>query len=143
MPLASIRALIKEDLDSIDKFLISELESTIPMIKEVIEYVLTCGGKRIRPLVLVLSAQALGRQTDQHIDLAAVIELIHTATLLHDDVVDNSTLRRGHKTANRMWGNDTSVLVGDFLIFTSISNCRGTKAPYNFRYLCQSYSLHG
>lgn len=115
MPLASIRNLVKDDLEATDRFIISNLESNIPMVKDVIEYVLTCGGKRIRPLILLLSARALSNSSQKHIDLAAVIELIHTATLLHDDVVDGSTLRRGHKTANSVWGNDTSVLVGDFL----------------------------
>jgi octaprenyl-diphosphate synthase len=115
MPLESIRTLVKEDLESIDRFIISQLASNIPMVKQVIEYVLTCGGKRVRPLVLLLSARALDHRGTQHIDLAAVIELIHTATLLHDDVVDSSTLRRGHKTANIIWGNDASVLIGDFL----------------------------
>lgn len=115
MPLESIRTLVREDLESTDRFIISQLESNIPMVKDVLEYVLTCGGKRIRPLVLLLSARALSNHSQKHIDLAAVIELIHTATLLHDDVVDDSTLRRGHKTANIVWGNDASVLVGDFL----------------------------
>lgn len=115
MPLESIRSLVREDLQSTDRFIISRLESNIPMVKDVIEYVLTCGGKRVRPLILILSARALRHQGQKHVDLAAVIELIHTATLLHDDVVDDSTLRRGHKTANTIWGNDTSVLVGDFL----------------------------
>jgi len=115
MPLESIRTLVREDLESTDHFIISQLESNIPMIKDIIEYVLTCGGKRVRPLVLLLSARALAHRGQKHIDLAAVIELIHTATLLHDDVVDDSTLRRGHKTANTLWGNDASVLVGDFL----------------------------
>jgi len=85
------------------------------MIRQVIEYVLTCGGKRVRPMVLLLSARALAHRGHRHVELAAVIELIHTATLLHDDVVDSSTLRRGHQTANTIWGNDASVLVGDFL----------------------------
>lgn len=115
MPLESIRNLVKDDLESTDRFIITQLESNIPMVKEIIEYVLTCGGKRIRPLILLLSARALSHHGQKHIDLAAVIELIHTATLLHDDVVDDSSLRRGHKTANSVWGNDTSVLVGDFL----------------------------
>lgn len=115
MQLESIRNLVKEDLESTDHFIIAQLESNIPLIKQIIEYVLTCGGKRVRPMVLLLSARALAHRGRKHIDLAAVIELIHTATLLHDDVVDSSTLRRGHKTANTIWGNDTSVLVGDFL----------------------------
>jgi octaprenyl-diphosphate synthase len=115
MALESIRTLVKDDLQAIDRFIISELESNIPMIKEIIEYVLTCGGKRIRPLILLLSAKTLHASSQKYIDLAAVIELIHTATLLHDDVVDGSTLRRGHQTANTIWGSDASVLVGDFL----------------------------
>lgn len=115
MPLESIRSLVKEDLESTDRFIISQLDSHIPLIKQIIEYVLSCGGKRVRPLVLLLSARALSYKDKKHIHLAAVIELIHTATLLHDDVVDSSTLRRGHKTTNTIWGNDTSVLVGDFL----------------------------
>lgn len=115
MPLESIRSLVQEDLESTDRCIISQLESNIPLIKQLIEYVLTCGGKRVRPMVLLLTARALSHHRPKHIDLAAVVELIHTATLLHDDVVDSSTLRRGHKTANTIWGNDTSVLVGDFL----------------------------
>lgn len=115
MSLESIRTLIQEDLDTTNHFIISELESNIPLVKQVIEYVLSCGGKRIRPMVLLLSAKAFSCRNQKHIDLAAVIELIHTATLLHDDVVDSSTLRRGHKTAHTIWGSDASVLIGDFL----------------------------
>jgi octaprenyl-diphosphate synthase len=115
MPLKSIRSLIKEDLASTDQFIISQLESNIPLIRQVLEYVLSCGGKRIRPTLVLLSARALAHRNQQHIDLAAVIELVHTATLLHDDVVDSSTLRRGHKTAHTIWGSNASVLIGDFL----------------------------
>jgi len=115
MTFESIRALVADDISATDKFIISQLESSIPLVKQIIEYVLTCGGKRVRPMVLLLSARALSHGGHRHVDLAAAIELIHTATLLHDDVVDSSTLRRGHKTANIIWGGDTSVLVGDFL----------------------------
>lgn len=115
MPLASIRSLVSEDLESTDRVIISQLESNIPLVKEIIEYVLTCGGKRVRPMILLLSARALSHRGNKHLDLAAVIELIHTATLLHDDVVDSSTLRRGHQTAHTIWGSSASVLVGDFL----------------------------
>jgi len=127
MPLESIRALVKEDLDSTDQFIISQLKSEMPMIKQVIEYVLTCGGKRIRPLVLLLSARTFDKHMHQHIALAAIIELFHTATLLHDDVVDGSSLRRGHKTANIIWGSDTSVLVGDFLYSRAFQIIVGLK----------------
>lgn len=115
MPLESIKALVSKDLESTDRFIVSQLESKIPLVKQIIEYILTCGGKRVRPMILLLSARALAHRDGKHIDLAAVIELIHTATLLHDDVVDSSTLRRGHKTAHTIWGSNASVLVGDFL----------------------------
>lgn len=115
MSLASIRDLVKEDIAATDKFIISQLESRIPLVHEMVEYVLSCGGKRVRPMVLLLCARMMSEKVDKHIDLAAVIELIHTATLLHDDVVDDATLRRGHDTANIVWGNEHSVLVGDFL----------------------------
>ena len=115
MSLEAIRNLVREDLEATDQFIISQLNSDIPLIKQVIEYVLTCGGKRIRPLILLLCARALGGRKIHHIDIAAVIELFHMATLLHDDVVDGSTLRRGHQTANLVWNSATSVLIGDFL----------------------------
>lgn len=115
MTLESIRDLVKDDLAATDNFIVSQLESNVPMIKQMVEYVLTCGGKRIRPTILLLAARALAHRSTKHINLAAVIELIHTATLLHDDVVDSSTLRRGNKTAHTIWGSNASVLVGDFL----------------------------
>ncbi len=115
MPLESIRRLVQTDLEATDRFICTELKSDIPFINQLVEYILTAGGKRIRPLLVLLSAQCFRHQKNQHIDLAAAIELIHTATLLHDDVVDNSNLRRGQKTAKSIWGNEASVLVGDFL----------------------------
>lgn len=115
MALQSIRELVDQDLALTDQFIISQLNTHIPMVKDILNYVLSSGGKRIRPLILLLSAKALAAQSKQHIDLAAVIELIHTATLLHDDVVDFSTLRRGQQTAHLVWGGNASVLVGDFL----------------------------
>lgn len=127
MPLASIRTLVGTDLESVDRFILSQLESNIPLISQIIEYVLSCGGKRVRPLILLLSARALENRSQAHIDLAAVIELIHTATLLHDDVVDSSTLRRGHKTAHMIWGSNASVLVGDFLYSRAFQLVVGLK----------------
>lgn len=115
MSLETIRAPVKDDLESTDNFIITQLKSHIPLIQHMLQYILSSGGKRIRPLILLLSTRALKAGGTKHIDLAAVIELIHTATLLHDDVVDSSTVRRGHKTANTIWGNEASVLVGDFL----------------------------
>lgn len=115
MPLDSIRSLVQSDLEAADNFICTELRSEIPFINQLIGYILHAGGKRIRPLVALLTARAFNHQHKHHIDLAAAIELIHTATLLHDDVVDSSSLRRGHETANHIWGNEASVLVGDFL----------------------------
>lgn len=115
MPLESIRSLVQSDLEAIDQFICNELQSEIPLINELVEYILNCGGKRIRPLVVLLSARTFHHQKNQHIDLAAAIELIHTATLLHDDVVDRAEMRRGRKTAHMIWGNEASILVGDFL----------------------------
>ena len=121
MPLASIRTLVREDLEATDRFIISSLESNIPMVKEVIEYVLTCGGKRIRPLILLLSARALSHRDQKHIALAAVIELIHTATLLHDDVVDGSTPRRG---TNCYFGVMTLACSCESLLYVPSDCCR-------------------
>src|SRR5262249_14208254 len=115
MPLNSIRSLVQADLIKTDQFISKELQSDIPFINELVSYILTAGGKRIRPLLVLLSAQAFQYPKQDHIELASGIELIHTATLLHDDVVDSSSLRRGHETANSIWGNEASVLVGDFL----------------------------
>lgn len=115
MPLASIRSLVQSDLEAADKFICTELRSDIPFVNQLVEYILNAGGKRIRPLLVLLTARAFSHDKQKHINLAAAIELIHTATLLHDDVVDSSTMRRGLKTANSIWGNEASVLVGDFL----------------------------
>jgi len=106
---------VQTDLTQIDQFISSELKSDIPLINQLVEYILTCGGKRIRPLLVLLTAHAFGYQEQRAIQLASAIELIHTATLLHDDVVDSATLRRSRPTANALWGNEASVLVGDFL----------------------------
>jgi len=106
---------VRTDLTETDRFISKELQSDIPFINELVAHTLSAGGKRIRPLLVLLSARALDHQKLHHIELASAIELIHTATLLHDDVVDSSNLRRGHETANSIWGNEASVLVGDFL----------------------------
>ncbi len=115
MLLASIRSLVQPDLEATDRFICTELKSDIPFINQIVQYIVECGGKRIRPLLVLLAARAFDHQKQEHINLAAAIELIHTATLLHDDVVDSSTLRRGSKTVHTLWGNEASILVGDFL----------------------------
>ncbi len=93
----------------------NSLDSHVVLIKQISTYIINSGGKRLRPILVVLMAQALGYKGKKHIQLAAIVEFIHTATLLHDDVVDESDMRRGNKTANEVWGNSASVLVGDFL----------------------------
>ncbi len=99
----------------VDKVIALRLDSSVPLVGEVARYIISAGGKRLRPALLLLMCGALGYQGTQHYNLAAVVEFIHTATLLHDDVVDESTLRRGRPTANESFGNPASVLVGDFL----------------------------
>jgi octaprenyl-diphosphate synthase len=103
------------DMAEVDRSLRASLASDVALVRQVGEYIIESGGKRLRPALLVLSARACGYAGRDHFTLAAVIEMIHTATLLHDDVVDESALRRGHATANATFGNAASVLVGDFL----------------------------
>jgi octaprenyl-diphosphate synthase len=110
-----IRALIAPDIAAVDAVIRRRLDSDVALIRQVAEYIIGSGGKRLRPTVLLLSAGACGYDGTHHHELAAVIEFIHTATLLHDDVVDESELRRGRQTANAVFGNPASVLVGDFL----------------------------
>ena len=107
--------LIGMDMLSVDGLINSRLSSGVPLVGQVAEHIIMAGGKRLRPVLLLLMAGALGYKGTDHHKLAAVIEFIHTATLLHDDVVDDSNLRRGRPTANAMFGNPASVLVGDFL----------------------------
>jgi octaprenyl-diphosphate synthase len=115
MQLEEIRALVTEDLKRVDLTIVERLASDIALVNQVAQYIVNGGGKRLRPLSVVLAARACGHDADQHVSAAAIIEFIHTATLLHDDVVDGSHLRRGRDTANHVFGNEASVLVGDFL----------------------------
>ncbi len=110
-----IRALLAEDMRAVDALIRRRLGSDVALIGQVAEYIIGAGGKRLRPVVLLLGAGACGYRGVHHHELAAVVEFIHTATLLHDDVVDESELRRGRETANAAFGNAASVLVGDFL----------------------------
>lgn len=112
---AGIRKLVEEETAAVDRLILQELSSDVVLINQIGHYIVNSGGKRLRPMLLLLAAKALGYQGRQNITLAAVIEFIHTATLLHDDVVDESTLRRGQNTVNALWGNSASVLVGDYL----------------------------
>lgn len=108
-------ALIADDMARVDQFIRARLSSEVALVNKLADYIISSGGKRIRPQLAVLAAGAAGYVGEHHITLAAIIEFIHTATLLHDDVVDASELRRGNETANAVWGNEAAVLVGDFL----------------------------
>jgi octaprenyl-diphosphate synthase len=110
-----IRGLVEADAQAVDQLILKRLRSDVALINELGRYIINSGGKRLRPLLVLLAARACGYQGKAHIELAAVIEFIHTATLLHDDVVDVSDMRRGKETANAIWGNEAAVLVGDFL----------------------------
>jgi len=112
---SDIQNLVREDLKAVDDLLINRLESEVALINQVSSYIINAGGKRIRPLLVVLMSRALGYQGINHHVMAVVIELIHTATLIHDDIVDESEVRRGTETPNQVWGNAASVLVGDFI----------------------------
>ncbi len=112
---AAALALIAPDMREVDAVIGKRLDSAVPLVGEVARYIISAGGKRLRPALLLLVAGALGFRGSERFNLAAVVEFIHTATLLHDDVVDASTLRRGRATANETFGNPASVLVGDFL----------------------------
>ncbi len=111
----AIRALSSDDMQAVNNQIMQRLQSDVPLVNQLGFYIISGGGKRMRPMLTVLAARALNYQGDAHIKLASIIEFIHTATLLHDDVVDESDLRRGRDTANALFGNAASVLVGDFL----------------------------
>ncbi|HEV8444961.1 MAG TPA: octaprenyl diphosphate synthase [Steroidobacteraceae bacterium] len=115
MTLEEIRTLVRPDLAAVDAMIRARLKSTVPLVDQVAEHIIGGGGKRLRPLLCVLVGRACGIENDKHIDAAVFIEFVHTATLLHDDVVDGSQKRRGRATANNIFGNQASVLVGDFV----------------------------
>ncbi len=110
-----IRAVVSADFDAVNQFIVDQLYSDVALVESIGHYIIDAGGKRMRPVLVLLSARSCAYEGTQHIDLASVIEFIHTATLLHDDVVDMSTMRRGRPTANEQWSNPSSVLVGDFI----------------------------
>ena len=115
MTLEQIRALVRADLAAVDDVVRESLKSTVPLVDQIAEHIIAGGGKRLRPLLVVLAGRACGAGGRRHTEAAAFIEFIHTATLLHDDVVDGSSKRRGRDTANAVFGNQASVLVGDFV----------------------------
>ena len=115
MSLESLQTFLADDMQAVDHVIRERLHSDVALIRQVSEYIINSGGKRLRPALVLLSAGCFGYPGKAHYELAAVVEFIHTATLLHDDVVDESDLRRGRETANALFGNAASVLVGDFL----------------------------
>ncbi|WP_334028164.1 octaprenyl diphosphate synthase [Alteromonas sp. P256] len=115
MDIDQIRALSSDDMQAVNTLIQEQVDSDVALINQLGFYIVNSGGKRLRPLLTVLSARAMGIENNEHHTLAAIVEFIHTATLLHDDVVDESTMRRGRETANAVFGNQASVLVGDFL----------------------------
>jgi len=130
MEIQDVYQLIADDRTAVDTLITQRLRSEVVLINQIGHYIINSGGKRLRPVLLLLTARAFGYQGTDHHELAAVVEFIHTATLLHDDVVDGSELRRGKETANNVWGNEASVLVGDFLysrafqMMVSVNNMR-------------------
>lgn len=115
MTQAAIQNLVSDDMQQVDRTIVDRLRSNVVLVNQLGAYIINSGGKRLRPLLALLSARACGYSGTDHVQVAAIIEFIHTATLLHDDVVDASQLRRGKDTANAIWGSEASVLVGDFL----------------------------
>jgi len=130
-PTQDIRPVIDlcaDDMSSVNSLIRDSLDSSVVLIRQISQYIIDSGGKRLRPMLVIMAARACGYQGRHHVTLAAIIEFIHTATLLHDDVVDDSDLRRGKETAHAVWGNAASVLVGDFLYSRSFQMMVGVDS---------------
>jgi len=112
---SSLHAVVADDFAAVNRTILDQLASRVPLVETIGQYIIESGGKRLRPLLVLLAARSLGYEGDKHVTLATLVEFMHTSTLLHDDVVDESHMRRGKATANDSWGNAPSVLVGDFL----------------------------
>jgi octaprenyl-diphosphate synthase len=121
LDLRDIAALVDEDLVKVEDFFEEQMRSDVPLVSEIARYIRDGGGKRIRPALLLLAGRACGQGGERAILLAAVVEFIHTATLLHDDIIDGATVRRGRSSVNNRWGNDITVLLGDFLYTKAMS----------------------
>lgn len=116
MTIQRFRALVSEDLEAVNQLILNRIQSEVSLIGDLSNHIIQSGGKRLRPLLTLLTCRACGCDNEQRILLAAIIEFFHTATLLHDDVIDESTLRRGNETAHEIWGSKASILVGDYLL---------------------------
>lgn len=120
MTVDRLKALVSTDFDAVNTLIIDKIQSQVGLIDDLSHHIVQSGGKRLRPLLVLLSSHACNYKGQDHIALAAMVEFFHTATLLHDDVVDESTLRRGQETANEIWGSKASILVGDYLFTQSV-----------------------
>lgn len=120
MTIERLRALVSEDFNAVNALIIDKIQSQVGLIDSLSHHIIESGGKRLRPLLVLLASKACAYSGQHHIILAAMVEFFHTATLLHDDVVDESTLRRGKETANEIWGSKASILVGDYLFTQSV-----------------------
>lgn len=129
MDYKNIVAPVAGDFQAVNDFILDSLHSDVALVNEVGKYIVGSGGKRLRPLICLLAARACGYEGQQHIEVAAIVEMLHNATLLHDDVVDDSKLRRGRATANARWDNPTAVLVGDYLISRAFQLIVGLRNP--------------
>ena len=138
MQLKDIRALVATDLAAVDQEIRRQLASDVALVSQVGDYIVGAGGKRLRPLLVVLAARAAGAMDSAHVPAAALIEFIHTATLLHDDVVDDSAKRRGRDTANEMFGNPAAVLVGDFLYSRAFQMMAALESPAVIRVMADA-----
>ncbi|MBS0352227.1 MAG: polyprenyl synthetase family protein [Proteobacteria bacterium] len=139
--LEGIQNLVKDDLTATNKLILEQLDSDIDIIQKIANHIIQSGGKRLRPLLVLLSANYFGATAVAKHELATIIEFVHTATLLHDDVVDNSLLRRGQETANQIWGNQISVLVGDFLYSRAFQLLTRHNNPAVLKVLAQTTNL--
>ncbi|MGX8883847.1 octaprenyl diphosphate synthase [Methylovorus sp. SPW-M1] len=141
MSLAFIQSCIAQDMQAVDAVIRKSLHSDVVLINQVAEYIINGGGKRLRPALVLLSAGAFGEVNARHHELAAVVEFIHTATLLHDDVVDESAMRRGRATANTLFGNAASVLVGDFIYSRAFQMMVGVESMRVMEVLAQATNI--
>ncbi len=137
-PVSRFLDLVADKLAATEEVFLEHLRSDVPFITNTGEYIFTGGGKRFRPAMLLLSAQLLDRDSDEEVTYAAIVELIHTATLIHDDIIDHATLRRGQTTANQLWGNSLTVLLGDWLYTTSMKMALSHDNLEVIRRLCDA-----
>ncbi|MFC3031459.1 octaprenyl diphosphate synthase [Pseudoalteromonas fenneropenaei] len=141
MDIKAIQTLINDEMNSVNQLIHAQMRSDVALVNQLGLYIINSGGKRVRPMLTLLAAKAMGYQGDKHVTLATIVEFIHTATLLHDDVVDESLLRRGEPTANAEFGNAASVLVGDFIYTRSFQLMVGLNNMEVMRILADATNI--